>query len=245
MADTPQNTKMPAAPSSVQAWANELSEDILIAMTFGKSPSGSYPEALYMAQQADIYKEATIHGRPLHLAAFRKTASGANRASALLGLIGNWKSTHVVAGNRNIVNTWSAIQTAQCYADSFSCADTSAHCLFHNTIHDYQLTFHQRDLAEEILPCRRLNGWAFQIAESHPSTRADQIQAIAVKEGCDWCPNFNKENYRYFPAGSKKKPSQSHEEEPPKDFGNKDLSSEVNELLAMALKPIRRLLGPK
>lgn len=197
---------------SVQSWLTNLSDEIFIAITFGKSSSVSYLEAVRIGRQADIYQEATIDGKLMHLAAFKRAALSASRAEILLGLVQGWKSTTVVAGGR-IIPAAAASSTCACYAESFACKDAKAHCLRHVEIWpDHSLSFEivlssdhsggkipRAGHDAEILPCRRLSGWGHLVKDSHPSARKDQIQALAVRQSCDWCPRFKCENYRFIP----------------------------------------------
>ncbi|MFT5725683.1 MAG: hypothetical protein ACI9JN_002810 [Bacteroidia bacterium] len=45
-----------------------------------------------------------------------------------------------------------------------------------------------------VFPCKRLY-YYFKFQKDHPASIENQIQAEAVNSGCDWCPNFNADNW--------------------------------------------------
>jgi hypothetical protein len=54
-----------------------------------------------------------------------------------------------------------------------------------------------------LIPCRYLEGWVHSIIGDqiiHPSELSARIQALAVRKGCSWCPQFDASKARAIPA---------------------------------------------
>ena len=186
----------------------------LLAISFGKSSSPSYPLAVNVAQGATKYAELEIAGKPVHFVAFARTREDAARARTILDYVSGWKTTQIFAGGKLIQDRWSVVQVLNCYLEASACNDRTAHC--HRVIDDpylkggelggrglslkIQVSLDPEPLKKEvridryIFPCSFLqNRFRFQV--DHPASPQDQIQAEAVKVGCDWCPYFDPTAY--------------------------------------------------
>ena len=100
-----------------------------------------------------------------------------------------------------------------CYLEASACDDRSAHCeKVVDDPYDTQLdreaggiTIHlttgtelprkRVEIDRYLFPCSLLND-RFRFQTDHPASPRDQIQAGAVKQGCDWCPHFDPDAYR-------------------------------------------------
>jgi hypothetical protein len=183
----------------------------LLALSFSKSASPVYPLAVNIAQGAAKYAELEVSRKPVHLVAFAKTRDEAARALALIGYVSGWKTTQVFAGGRLMQRPYTVQQVLDCYLGASACHDRTAHC--HRVIddpYDTQLDLEdaftirvstgpepprQRvEIDRYLFPCSLLKD-RFRFQVDHPASPEDQIQAGAVRDGCDWCPLFDPRDY--------------------------------------------------
>lgn len=188
----------------------------LLAISFNKSTSPSYPIVINMAQRAFIYEEMILNGKLIHLVIFARTKEDASRARTLLQYISGWQGIQIFAGGQTSQSSWQVLEILSCYLKANTCTDWTAHC--HLVIDDpsaqiprergISLTISlaradskKPDLKEGIpvgryiFPCAFLHSrFNFQI--DHPAKFQDQIQAGAVSAGCNWCPFFDPSKYR-------------------------------------------------
>ncbi len=184
----------------------------LVVVAFPKSNSKNFSFALSLAMSAGKYGNARFDDKDMHVACFSKTQADAGRASALLAYVGGWKGVLVFSGGKIVQHTHQISQVISCYLESCACRDSRAHCLAiiddpaseigRNV--DLSLTIRitdkpspkqQVEIGRYAFPCSYLLPW-FKFEMEHPASIEDQIQAAAVKRGCDFCPHFDTANYR-------------------------------------------------
>ncbi len=185
----------------------------LMVISFNKSTSPSYPLAVNIAKGAYGYEEIIIAGKLVHFAVLAKYREQAGRAQALIHYISGWKGVQVFASGRLVQNIWVVSTVLNCYLVASACNDWKAHC--HKIIDDpyidiprwggltltIRLSEKPQSLKEAIeigryvFPCTYLHS-RFRFQKEHPSSPQDQIQAVAVEEGCNWCPFFEPKEYK-------------------------------------------------
>lgn len=160
----------------------------LIIIAFPKSTSKNFSFALSIAESASRYAITEFNGKILHIAIFSKSASDAGKAKLLLNYTYSWKGTLIFQGGK-LRDNYTIGEVISCFIIAESCKDSKAHCL---TIISLESN---RKIKKYIFPCKLIS-YYFKYQEEHPASIQDQIQALAVNRGCDWCPNFNTENFR-------------------------------------------------
>lgn len=189
--------------------------DRLMGVSFPKNSSSVYHLAVSVAKGAKVYQEIMIGKKLVHLVAFDKTKHDAARALALIQYISNWKGSQFYVRGKLTLAMWNITQVLDCFMTACSCNDWRAHCL--KTINDLKAANQHQNHSVSInisiepkeppirkevkidrytFPCSFLSG-NFKYQIDHPSSPEDQIQACAASNGCDWCPNFNPNNYKY------------------------------------------------
>ena len=190
--------------------------NFLMVIAFGKSSSPSYPLAVSVAQGAAKYAEVPVGKQIVHLSAFDRNKEGASRALSIMKYLSGVKTLQIFANGVLERNSWSVISILECYLKSATCNDFRAHCqrvienpfaekeYSHNlsiTIKITEETKKAKPIMVEryLFPCSfLLQRFKFQIG--HPSTPQDQVQAGAVENHCDWCPNFSSKNFKKLPT---------------------------------------------
>jgi hypothetical protein len=186
----------------------------LMVVVFQKSSAQAYPVAVNVAKGASYYNEIFIDKKLLHIVTFAKTKADAGRAQAIINYITGWKGVQIFAGGKVVQNTWEIKRLLECYLIANSCTDWKAHCFkiiddpLTKIPEDRSMSFTIRVQQEKpsflktaveinryIFPCSFLHG-LFRFQVDHPSSPVDQIQAGAVKSGCDWCPFFDAKNFK-------------------------------------------------
>lgn len=173
--------------------------DHAVAVSFPKSRSAAYAAALNIAQQADKYSDTEVNGTLFHLAAFGRNQEQVARALSLCRYLSGLKSVQYYAGGKLIIERHRIDDVLSCLMEANACNDHRAHC--NQVISDpFRLTdkigvsFELDDMkpvTSYLLPCMYLTKFgAVTLHKNHPATPEDQIQALAVKRGCEWCPNF-------------------------------------------------------
>lgn len=188
------------------------SVDSLLVITFQKSTSKSYPLAVNVSQGASNYTEMNVGNKLVHFVKFNKTREDAGRAHTLISYISGWKGIQIFTGGKLVQNTWQVNQVLDCFLEASGCNDWRAHCYkiiddpFIDEPEDLSVSFsinmvdkprpkQSVDIDRYTFPCDLLQErFRFQI--DHPSKPEDQIQAGAVKYGCDWCPHFDAKNFK-------------------------------------------------
>ncbi len=184
----------------------------LLVVSFPKSTSQLYPLAANIAEGATKHTTIEVDRKPVHLAAFGRSRDETARALALLRYVSGWKGTQIYAGGRLARSPQRAGEVLDCYLEASSCNDRTAHC--HTVIDDPYNTEvdaepggfairlsaghdppRQRvEVDRYLFPCSfAKSGFRFQT--DHPASPQDQIQAGAVRRGCEWCPFFDSDAY--------------------------------------------------
>lgn len=189
----------------------EASIGHLLGVSFAKSSSPSYPLAVAVASEAANYEAAVIGGKPAHFAVFAKSRIEAGRARTLLHYVAGWKGVQIFAGGRLVQQVYQANQVLDCYLEACGSTDWQAHCF--SVIDDplvdlpdscglYLTISLEKPKPKQAIevdrytfPCTLIRG-ELRVAKEHPASIHDQIQAEAVRSGCDWCPRFDAGNYR-------------------------------------------------
>lgn len=170
----------------------------LVAIAFEKNSSPNFNLVLGMCQEASAYAVQDS----LHIAVF--SAAEAERALVVLNSAKAWRSLKVFLDGKLQFNAFTAVELLECYLSSQRCNDWRAHC-FEVIAHPRNQSdprfqaWHMRSPVKSdryVFPCKRLLRSNFKLDPSHPSSDADQVQAFAVKLGCESCPNFNPQNFR-------------------------------------------------
>ena len=197
-------------PATKQATAVDLVSDSLehvVAVSFPKSRSAAYSAALNIAQQADKYGETEMHGTLFHYAAFGRSREQVARALAIARYLDGIKAVQFYAGGKLILERHRIESVLTCYLEACACTDHQAHCSkvisnpfqinsTDNGIVSLDLD-ELRSPAGYLFPCAFLLQWGGPgLNKAHPSSPEDQIQAMAVRKGCDWCPNLKPSDFK-------------------------------------------------
>lgn len=184
----------------------ELSKEWLIVTMFFQTTSINYKEAVSIAGGASFFRQIIVEGKQVNLVGFDKTKKDISKFMTLHPLIASWKSARLFAGGRPLSNTYYAHETIRCYLKSLSCRNYEAYCwqiVEHPSYKDnrpftgFVITLKDPTAFQPppppppplfLRPCRRLD--CSRLSKYHPATLIDQLQAIAVDENVDWCPNF-------------------------------------------------------
>ena len=189
----------------------EASLRFLLVVVFSKSNSKNFPLALNIAEGATQFAVADINGRPTYFACFGKNQADAGRAVALLDYVRAWKGVQIFSRGKLLQSPYHVVEVLNCFLESQSCRDSSAHCHkviddpFSEEVDEMGLSFsirltdqpslkHEVEIDRFTFPCQLLLH-RFRFQKDHPATPEDQIQAAAVRQGCDWCPNFDPDNW--------------------------------------------------
>lgn len=175
-----------------------------VAVAFPKSKASGYAGAVQIARQAAHYVEGDIGGTLMHFAGFGREREQVARALGCIQQLAGIKGLQVYAGGAMLQERYRAETVLQCYLQASGCRDPRAHCCVSvdaGTM--WQLGPAMRavgigrfsgvgpsPVGRVIVPCRLLVTRGVRYQTDHPSSEADQLQAAAVREGCDWCPNF-------------------------------------------------------
>jgi|TARA_R100000049_G_C1956766_1_gene114019 hypothetical protein len=190
----------------------------MLVLVFPRSTSKNFPLVLNIAEGAEQYAVAEINGKPTYFVCFGANQSDAGRAIAILDYVRTWKGVQVFSRGKLLQNSYHVGQVLNCYLESQACRDYQAHCHkviddpFSEEVEDRGLSLsirfmdrlslkHEVEMGRYLFPCQFLFH-RFMFQKDHPSSPADQIQASAVKNGCDWCPNFEPD--RWEKVGTRK-----------------------------------------
>lgn len=178
----------------------------LMSVSFPKSRSSSYDAAVNVARQAILYDEQMLGKSLYHFAVFGKTREQALRAFSVLRYLGSIKGLEVYAGGKRFQKQSDFEKVLECYIEATACDNPDAHChvmvppdhLQQSYSRAVSFTVDLDDMPdigkpEEKLvefPCRYLRLRNFRYQPGHSASKAEQLQAGAVRFGCDWCPNL-------------------------------------------------------
>lgn len=165
-----------------------------------KSTSKNLPLAVQLMQKAEAYCEIPIGKSVFYAAVFNIEPQALAIVNAILDLAMYWKGFNIFY-NGEIVNNKSGFWTTlQCIINASKCRDYRSHChvvqyLYHESNGIFGF-FPKTTTHEYLIPCRQLPFAYSKINKKHPSSVADQLQALAVSYGCEWCPYFNISDFR-------------------------------------------------
>lgn len=179
--------------------------DSLIGMIFPKTTALAYPAMLALADRAMRHTETTDAGKRYHLVAFAHGLESALDAVSLLEHARKLAGVQVFAKGRPCRDVERVIEVLQCYCNAETCASTAAWCrqvirapIRANTqlTASFEISPHHQHpkFPMWLFPCRFLNESAFTVDPRHPEPYENQIEAGAVKRGCNWCPLFSPGN---------------------------------------------------
>lgn len=163
----------------------QISREHVLGVMFPKSVASCYPAVVAICKGADRYWEAEPDGLLHHFAAFGKAPDQISSALAVANYANMMVAARFYARGLPLVDTQRLYESLKCYVQSLSCHDPRAHCI--------RVVRNPEDKADWLVPCSLIaERWpTWKITSLHPASAEDQLQAMAVEAGCDWCPNFN------------------------------------------------------
>lgn len=177
--------------------------DFVFSVSFEKSPSKNYKDAIDLAKKADKYQEIKNIGtnKILHKCSFSNKPLSLAYALNLLKIIDKWKSTIIYANGKKLISSWHIQNTVECYLNACKCANSDAYCSVQK---ETLVASNEKDLKITtisniyIVPCKKVAAYDFNdmIIKSKFTDSFDVVEAIAVSNNCDWCSNFNKNKYQ-------------------------------------------------
>ncbi|CAH0447274.1 hypothetical protein LMG10661_03340 [Ralstonia syzygii subsp. syzygii] len=167
----------------------------MISVNFTTSPSHLFPVALEIATQADKFTEEPVGKIKRYRAEFGSTPEQAELAVTLLQHLDNLKGVLVRAGGRLVVDHDAVIATLGCFISAQAGGGVERYC--HKTIEIADPEAEHRNMLEVgfVAPprykvsCAKLLQLGF-MPDPRGGSVDEQVQAEAVRSGCDWCPNF-------------------------------------------------------
>ncbi len=199
---------MPDFPAAKAGTSVDLIRDSIehvVAVSFPKSRSAGYAAAVNIAQQAEKYGEADMGGMLFHYAAFGRSREQVALALAVARYLEGIKAVQFYAGGKLIIERMRTESVLACYLEACACNDHLAHCNkvvtapFSGAVVDNDLGDLDDLLTKAgyLFPCAFLLRWgAPGLQRNHPASPEDQIQAMGVRMGCDWCPNFRPGDFK-------------------------------------------------
>jgi len=162
----------------------QVSREHVLGAMFPKSKATAYPSVVAISKGADRYWEAETNGLLHHFAAFGRTPEQISRALAVANYANTMTAARFYARGLPLVDLGRLYESLKCYVQSLSCHDPRAHCI--------RVVRNSEDGFDYFVPCNLIaSRWpTWKISRLHPASAQDQLQAMAVEAGCDWCPNF-------------------------------------------------------
>lgn len=188
--------------TSTLAQLASMSKQALVVVAFPKNRSPSYPIVLELLSLADSRSDAAIGRTVMHVGAFGRSAVQAEGAMSLLNYLDEIKGVQIYAGGRLRPDAEAVATVLRCYLQAETAVDRAAYC--HEIIDDPFPARPDLDISQfsldgskrYLFPCALLRRHGIAIDADHPASAPSQIQAGAVRLGCDWCPHFNENNFR-------------------------------------------------
>lgn len=177
------------------------SKEFLLIIIFFRAKSQYFNRATAIAGGAQNY--TTFNEGDIHIVRLGKNMKDATSAYGLITCLESWgKSGRLIfAGGRLLTDNRLLKIVLDCYMKSFSCTDLEAYCCKveqypYDRVCTTQYGFMYRvDMPEGqairlfLNPCKKLNLGG--ISKEHPSSLDTKIQAQAVEQEVDWCPNLD------------------------------------------------------
>ena len=184
-----------------------------LAIAFPKSRSANYGAAVNFARHASFYDESEVESNLYHFAGFGTDRTQVTLALSVTKLLLNIKGTMFYAGGKLVMERFRIESVLSCYLTACGSKDYRAHChivindpfqvksatsdSFSLDMMDFVRMDSQAPAVQCLFPCRFLAGFSdMGLSGRHPSSQEDQIQAAAVRRGCDWCPSFHPEDFK-------------------------------------------------
>ncbi len=171
-------------------------------VAFPRNRSPSYAIAQHLVSQASGHQDVSVGKTVMQVGGFGRIAPQAEAAISLLDYLDEIKGVQVYAGGRLRPDHEAVAVVLRCFLNSETAADRAAYC--HQVIDDpfpvradLDIFRFSLDGSKRFLfPCSFLRRQGFELDMDHPATPAAQIQAGAVRAGCDWCPHFNQNDFK-------------------------------------------------
>jgi hypothetical protein len=195
--------------SSVDLIADSITHPLAVA--FNKSSSPNYLAAVEAAKHAHKYSEVQLGKSSIHMAVFSADRVQLSRALHLIRYINGLKSTRIFAGGKLLASSFQTEEVINCYLSSLECNDWRAHChkividafmeerSTRNAMIDLNIFDSKHNENRYLFPCSYLAGYGgsgLVLQKAYVASPTDQIQALAVKKGCSWCPNFKPGDFK-------------------------------------------------
>lgn len=167
----------------------------VLAVMFPKSKAQAYEAVVALCKGADFYAEVTLSGTLYHCAAFGKTLEQVTRAASVVSDCNPIRGTRFFAKGFPILDGYRLYDSLKCYIQSQSCRDQRAYC---NRIVSNLFEESHTSSEKYLFPCSLLvdRQARLDLSHRHPASIPDQIEAMAVRLGCDWCPNLRPGDFK-------------------------------------------------
>ncbi|WP_250601949.1 hypothetical protein [Serratia marcescens] len=175
-------TKLTVSPLNMESIKDS---DTVITVIFPKSTAKNYPMAVAVAMLSDHYSVGALAGKEFHLASYSKGSEQLAAAANLCSLIQGISGAQAFIDGGRAISLYSLSESLLCYSKSQKANKVEAYC---DAISSYPSGY--------LIPCRYLVSWISPLSEKLPHSLSDQLQALAVNKGCDWCPNFHPERIK-------------------------------------------------
>ncbi|WP_241591351.1 hypothetical protein [Rosenbergiella epipactidis] len=163
--------------------SSSVDAGFFLIVIFPKNTSTQYSISVTISKLSKHYREGLIEGKLFHIAGFQQTNEDLSLAAGILKMVAGIKGAYAfLRGNLEteltpISNVLTCLKTSS-FADN-----KAAYCQLPNALG-----------VSILLPCRVISGFAYVLNKESIHSLKDQVQALSVSKGCDWCPNFNIEN---------------------------------------------------
>ena len=182
-----------------------------LTIIFFKSTARSYGLVYEAAKRAKAFKEVTWEKKAAFGVSFDlRDKVEMSRAVLILRETSRWKGTLVFVdgGLMDYVQAEQTSRTIECYAASLKCDNADAYCLESRNVGELSMSIQislspsskQKKSPVVIFPCRLVAQRSDLIYPSTGVSLPDQVQALSVKIGCHFCPNFDKKKSKLVDA---------------------------------------------
>lgn len=168
-----------------------------IVIIFLKSRARSFEVALAAAKQAPVFAEAMNGKKETYLASFNMIAADISKAIIVITETLRLVGTQLIIDGKPVqgVAGLKSLNTLRCFAESLNADNRESYCSGTGDF-AFDLSYQPSSTKRYILPCRIISSNEYELDTSSKATIIDQVQAIAVKEYCHFCPHFDKERTR-------------------------------------------------
>lgn len=157
------------------------------ALAFVKPRSKNWPLVQEICRKFGNY----IERDDMIFVLFDKSIPTLKALHNILTMISGWNSAFFFVDGE-YEHPYRMTQWLQCFIHSFFATSPQAYCLKPIFTH-FGLATDEQYLS----PCRLL-GITDRVTPNHPASLVEQVQSLAVENGCFRCPNFNAENFRVY-----------------------------------------------